>query len=86
MKSDAAKPSGGFIEVYVATPLDVCEARDRKGMYAKARAGLIKNFTGISDPYEIPQDAEIVIDTQCCTALEAAQTILTRLETEGYLK
>ncbi len=76
---------GGFFEVYVSTPLEVCEARDRKGLYAKARAGLIQSFTGVSDPYEAPQQAEIVIDTRECTALEAAAMILTRLETEGYV-
>jgi len=54
---------GGFLEVYVATPLEVCEQRDRKGLYAKARAGQIKEFTGISDPYEEPENAELVIDT-----------------------
>ena len=54
---------GAFIEIHVATPLDVCESRDRKGLYAKARAGIIKEFTGISDPYESPQDADVVIDT-----------------------
>ena len=57
------EPGGGFVLVHVATPLEVCEARDRKGLYAKARAGLIPEFTGISDPYEEPTDAEIVIDT-----------------------
>ena len=57
------EPVGGFDLVHVATPLEVCEQRDRKGLYAKARAGEIKEFTGISDPYEEPADAEIVIDT-----------------------
>ena len=50
------EPHGGFIEIHVATPLKVCEQRDRKGLYAKARAGLIKGFTGISDPYEVPEN------------------------------
>jgi len=54
---------GGFVEVYMATPLAVCEARDRKGLYAKARAGLLKRFTGVDDPYEAPEHAEIVLDT-----------------------
>jgi len=72
--------------VYVATPLDVCEGRDRKGLYAKARAGLIPEFTGISDPYEAPDDAEMVIDTRETTALEAAEAVLTRLEAEGYVR
>jgi len=77
---------GGFFEVYVATPLDVCEARDRKGLYAKARAGLIPEFTGISDPYEVPDDADMVIDTRESTPLEAAEAVLTRLEAEGYVR
>src|SRR5262249_4517770 len=54
---------GGFIEVHVATPIEVCEQRDRKGLYAKARAGLVKGFTGIDDPYETPENPEIRIDT-----------------------
>lgn len=77
---------GGFVEVYVATSLEACEARDRKGLYAKARAGLIKEFTGISDPYEAPEHAELVIDTCDCTPLEAAQMIVTRLESEGFIR
>jgi sulfate adenylyltransferase len=77
---------GGFIEVHAATPLAICEARDRKGLYAKARAGLIKEFTGISDPYEAPAHAELVIDTCDCTPLEAAQMIITRLEAEGFIR
>lgn len=77
---------GGFVEVHVATPLETCESRDRKGLYAKARAGLIKEFTGISDPYEAPEHAELVIDTRECTPIEAAQTIITRLESEGFIR
>jgi sulfate adenylyltransferase len=77
---------GGFVEVHVATPLETCESRDRKGLYAKARAGLIKEFTGISDPYEAPEHAELVIDTCDCTPLEAAQMIITRLEAEGFIR
>jgi sulfate adenylyltransferase len=76
---------GGFILVYVATPLEVCEERDRKGLYAKARAGIIKEFTGISDPYEPPKDAEIEIDTSDLAPEEAAQDILLRLERAGYI-
>jgi sulfate adenylyltransferase len=76
---------GGFILVHVATPLEVCEQRDRKGLYAKARAGLIKEFTGISDPYEEPQDAETIIDTSNLTPEEAAQIVLLHLEHEGYI-
>ncbi len=76
---------GGFILVHVATPLDVCEQRDRKGLYAKARAGIIKEFTGISDPYEEPVDAEVVIDTTEVSPEEAAHGIVLHLEKEGYI-
>ena len=79
------QPLGGFIRVHVATPLEVCEQRDRKGLYAKARAGIIKEFTGISDPYEEPDDADIAIDTTRLTAEEAAQQIVLHLEKEGYV-
>ncbi len=77
------EPAGGFVLVHVATPLEVCEARDRKGLYAKARAGVVKEFTGISDPYEPPADAEVVLDTTQLTPAEAAQEILSHLEREG---
>ena len=77
---------GGFIEVFVATPLEVCEQRDRKGLYAKARAGILKGFTGIDDPYEQPQHAEIVIDTQELSPDLAAHRILITLEKLGYLR
>ena len=76
---------GGFILVHVATSLEECEARDRKGFYAKARAGIIKEFTGISDPYEEPGDAELVIQTEELTAEEAAHEIILFLEREGYI-
>ena len=76
---------GGFILVHVATPLEECERRDRKGFYAKARAGIIKEFTGISDPYEEPHDADMVIDTLSLTPEEAAQEIILHLEREGYI-
>ncbi len=79
------QPRGGFVLVYLSTPLEVCEQRDRKGLYAKARAGIIKEFTGISDPYEAPEDAEVVIDTSDMTPDEAAQIILLHLEREGYV-
>lgn len=76
---------GGFVEVYVSTPLDVCESRDTKGLYAKARAGLITNFTGISDPYEVPEKPDLVINTQAHTLLESTTMVLRKLETEGYI-
>lgn len=77
---------GGFFEVHVSTPLAVCESRDRKGLYAKARAGLIKGFTGIDDPYEPPMHPEVSIDTTDLTPDEAAQKILRRLERMGYIE
>ncbi|HEX6928635.1 MAG TPA: bifunctional sulfate adenylyltransferase/adenylylsulfate kinase, partial [Gammaproteobacteria bacterium] len=79
------EPLGGFLEVHVATPLDVCEERDRKGLYAKARAGVIKEFTGISDPYEEPANPEMRIDTREMSAGEAAQAIVLRLEKLGFV-
>ena len=79
------EPLGGFIMVHLSTSVDVCEQRDRKGLYAKARAGIIKEFTGISDPYEEPTDAEVVIDTAGFTPEEAAQEIILHLEREGFI-
>jgi len=77
---------GGFVEVYVATPIEECEKRDRKGIYAKARAGLIKGFTGIDDPYEAPERPEVRIDTSELTPEEAAQEILLDLQKQGYIR
>jgi len=77
---------GGFIEIHVATPIEVCEARDRKGLYAKARAGLIKGFTGIDDPYDVPENPELVIDTAKLTPDLAAHRMLIKLEQMGYLR
>ncbi len=79
------EPGGGFLLVHVSTPLEVCEARDRKGLYAKARAGALPEFTGISDPYEVPGDADVAIDTTQLTPEEAAQQIILHLESEGYV-
>ena len=79
------EPLGGFVLVHVATPLPVCEQRDRKGLYAKARAGLIPEFTGVSDPYEPPDDADVVLDTTDTMPEEAAQEILLHLERLGYV-
>jgi len=76
---------GAFIEVHVATALDVCEGRDRKGLYAKARKGLIPEFTGISDPYELPERAELTIDTADASPMEAAQEIYLYLLKERYI-
>jgi sulfate adenylyltransferase len=77
---------GGYIEVYVSTPLAICEQRDRKGMYAKARAGLVKGFTGIDDPYEPPSNPELTIDTSDVTPEGAAQEILLFLAEQGYIR
>jgi sulfate adenylyltransferase len=83
---DAIAPVGGFVEIHVSTPLDVCEERDRKGLYAAARAGKIKEFTGISDPYEDPQNAEMVIDTVGISPDLAAHRILVKLESMGFIR
>ncbi len=77
--------AGTFIEVFVSCPVEVCEQRDRKGLYAKARAGIIKGFTGIDDPYEEPENPEILIDTTVTSAEEAASDILLYLENEGFI-
>jgi sulfate adenylyltransferase len=76
---------GGYIEVYVSTPLEVCEARDRKGLYARARAGIIKGVTGVTDPYDPPKLPDIVIDTTDITPMEAVQEILLYLQQQGYI-
>lgn len=69
-----------FVLVHVSTPLEVCEARDRKGLYARARAGEIPDFTGISSPYEVPVDAELIIDTATTSVEAAVRIVRTRLE------
>src|SRR5437868_1133363 len=79
------EPVGGFILVHIATPIETCEQRDRKGLYAKARAGILKEFTGISDPYEAPTDAEVVINTAELSAEEAAQQIILHLDEQGFI-
>ena len=76
---------GGYVLVHVATPLEVCEARDRKGLYAKARAGEIEEFTGISDPYEVPEDADVVLDTTEISPEDAAEQVLAHLRDTGWL-
>ena len=77
--------NGVFIEIHVATPLEECEARDRKGLYAKARKGLIPEFTGISDPYEIPENPELAIDTTNISPTDGAQRVLLYLLQQGFL-
>jgi adenylylsulfate kinase len=79
------KMDGRFIEAYVKASVEECERRDVKGLYAKARAGEIKEFTGVSDPYEPPKDPEIEIDTESQTPEESARQILTYLEGEGLI-
>ena len=76
---------GDFIEVFIDTPLELCEERDPKGLYAKARTGEIPNFTGISDPYEAPENAELVIRTADCAPETAANQIIDELEKRGKL-
>ena len=78
------EPLGGYVLVHVSTPLGVCEQRDRKGLYAKARAGIIKEFTGISDPYEEPQDADVSVDTSLAPE-QSAQEVLLHLEHAGFV-
>lgn len=80
------EPLGGFLEVHVATPLEVCEQRDRKGLYAKARKGLIKEFTGVSDPYEAPENPELRIDTRDCSPNEAAHQIVLKLKSMDFIR
>ncbi len=74
-----------FVEIFVATSLEDCEARDTKGLYAKARSGEIKEFTGISDPYEEPENPEIRIETAGKSPEENAQEVLAYLEAEGLI-
>ncbi|HWH56226.1 MAG TPA: bifunctional sulfate adenylyltransferase/adenylylsulfate kinase [Terriglobales bacterium] len=76
---------GGFILVHLSTSLETCEGRDRKGLYAKARAGIVKQFTGISDPYERPADAEVTVDTKEMNPEESAQEVFLYLEREGFI-
>ena len=83
---EVVSTGGGFLEIHVSTSLEVCEERDRKGLYALARAGKIKEFTGISDPYEIPENAEMVIDTVNISPDQAAHRILVKLEAMGFIR
>jgi len=77
--------NGGFLEIHVATPLEECERRDRKGLYAQARAGRITGFTGIDDPYEVPESPALRIDTTDCSVEEAAQQVLLKIEAMGFI-
>ena len=75
-----------FVEVFVDTPLAGCEERDSKGVYAKARRGEITGFTGIDDPYEAPEHAEITLDTVLTTPEDNARRVLTHLERQGFVR
>jgi adenylylsulfate kinase-like enzyme len=77
---------GEFIEVYVSTPLEVCESRDPKGLYVRARQGIIKDFTGITSPYEAPESPEIVLDTAALHIDDCVTKIIEYLEATGRLK
>ena len=82
----ALMADGDFAEIFIDTPVELCEERDPKGLYKKARAGEIPNFTGISDPYEAPENAEMVIKTATGTPEDAAAQILAMLEQIGKIK
>jgi sulfate adenylyltransferase len=85
VRTMVTEAGGVFLLVYVATPIEVCEARDRKGLYALARAGTIPEFTGVSDPYEVPEDADLRLDTSVQTADEAVDAVLGMLTAGGFL-
>lgn len=77
---------GGFIEVHIATSLAVCEQRDRKGLYKQAREGLVQQFTGVSDPYEVPENPEISLDTDGLTPTEVVQLLVSQIKLLGYIQ
>jgi hypothetical protein len=79
------EPVGGFVLVYVATPLEICGQRDRTGLYTKARAGTVKDFTEISDSYEPSADAEVIVNTTESIHEEAAQEVILHLERQGFI-
>jgi sulfate adenylyltransferase len=80
------EPVGDFVLVHVSTPLEECERRDLKGLYAKARAGLIPEFTGISDPYDVPTDADLSVDTSQVSREQALEQVLELLHAGGWLR
>jgi sulfate adenylyltransferase len=82
----AATAGAGFVLVHVATPIEVCEQRDRKGLYAKARAGQLRGMTGVDDPYEAPTDAELVVDTSTTSVAEAVDAVLQYLIESGWVE
>jgi sulfate adenylyltransferase len=82
----AGEAGAGFVLVHVATPLEVCEQRDRKGLYARARAGQLRGMTGVDDPYEEPTDAELVVDTTAMSVPAAVETVLAYLIENGWVE
>jgi sulfate adenylyltransferase len=80
------EPGGGFVLVHVATSIEVCEERDRKGLYAKARAGQLTGMTGIDDPYEVPTDADLVIDASEVPIDDAVHAVLHHLTETGWVE
>lgn len=81
----ACRPHGAFLEVFVDAPLATCESRDRKGLYARARAGTLKHFTGIDDPYEVPLKPDLRIESDKTTVADAVEAIVQRLVKDGYI-
>ncbi|WP_396785088.1 adenylyl-sulfate kinase [Microbispora sp. H10670] len=86
VRAMVAEVGGDFLLIHVATPLEECERRDRKGLYAKARAGLIPEFTGVSDPYEEPEDADLVLDTTGMTVERAVGSVLNLVTSGGWIR
>lgn len=86
IRDEVRQMIGHFVEVYVKAPLEVCEQRDVKGLYKKARAGEIKEFTGISDPYEEPLNPEVICETHRETPEESVEKILSKLRELGYIE
>jgi len=84
-RAEARKEVGRFVEVYIRTPVEVCEQRDVKGLYKKARAGEIHDFTGVDDPYEPPEHPEITVETTTMTPGESAEFVIRELERQGWL-
>ncbi|MGB3786680.1 MAG: adenylyl-sulfate kinase [Phormidesmis sp.] len=85
IREEVREKIGDFMEVYVSAPVEVCEARDVKGLYAKARSGEIKQFTGISDPYEPPANPEVNCETHKETLDESVNKVIAKMEEMGYL-
>ena len=83
---ERAEAVGDFVLIHVSTPIEVCERRDRKGLYAQARSGALPDFTGISSPYEVPEDADLVVDTTDHTLEESLSEVLHHLRQGGWLR